>query len=118
MKSLESEGLKIEAAEDNGKVTLTWKGKSRNMTPELILDPYFAEIIPNLTGKVLTVDFSQLQTMNSSTVPPILSFIRNLEEKQIQTEVKYDCCLGWQCASFIPLSTIIRNYKYVKIEAI
>ena len=115
MNSLEMEGLKLELTEKSSKVILMWKGKSRHMNPAMILDPYFSEILDILANKEFTMDFSQLVTMNSSTVPPILSFIKELEEKRINTEIKYDSSLGWQSASFIPISTITRDYKYVKV---
>jgi len=115
MNSLEIEGLKLELIEKDNMVILKWKGKSRHMNPAMILDPYFSGILNNLINKEFIMDFSQLDTMNSSTVPPILSFIKELEEKQIKTEIKYDSSLGWQYASFVPISTITQDYKFIKV---
>jgi len=115
MHSLEVEGLKLELIEDNNKVILHWIGKSRHMNPSMLLDPYFESIIPDLVNKEFIMDFSKLETMNSSTVPPILSFIRNLEDNGIPTEVKYERSLSWQTASFVPLATITCNFRFVKV---
>jgi hypothetical protein len=115
MKSFEAEDLKIEIVESEGVKTLTWLGKSLISNTGAVLDPFFEEIVKECKGNKITMDFTKLLIMNSSTVPPILSFIKNMEESKNYLEVIYDDSKFWQHTSFRLLNVIILPYKYVKL---
>ena len=89
MKNLTEGLLTINIEEKENEVNLNWQGDSRDAEPAAFLDPYFREIIEAMksNGKKLIIDFKNLNSMNSSTVLPILTFIRNLEESSITTEI-------------------------------
>ncbi len=118
MKELLCGKLNIIVEEESNKVNMTWLGESREINPSSFLDPYLTDVvnqIENKGKKPLTVDFTKLHTMNSSTVKPILLFIKALEEKGVKAELFYNDKLSWQRASFLALAAITRNYKNVKI---
>lgn len=119
MKELLCGKLNIILEEENNIIKMTWLGESREINPSSFLDPYlkeFAEQIKNNPGKSMIVDYSKLHTMNSSTVKPILFFIRLLEQESIHSEILYDDKSSWQRASFLTLAAITKFYKFVKIK--
>ncbi len=118
MKALEYEDLKIDVTEVDNVVKVSWIGKCRTLNPEHILDTYLAQLTQFVKGKKLVVTFDKLDSMNSSTVPPLLTFIKTLEENCIESQFLYNDQEDWQRASFKPLSVIAGRYEHVKIKAI
>jgi hypothetical protein len=117
MKALEYEDLRIEVKEVDNIVSVSWIGKCRTLNPEHILDSYLAHLTQFVKGKKVIVSFEKLDSMNSSTVPPLLTFIKALEENSVESEFLYNDKEDWQRASFRPLSVIAGKYEYVKIKA-
>ena len=78
--NLKDSDLEIILTEGNPN-TITWIGKSEARDPSSIINPYFKNIFDKLKGKALEIKFEQLKYMNSSTVPPIIQLIKNLEER-------------------------------------
>jgi anti-anti-sigma regulatory factor len=114
MKNLKDESLSIEI-DDSDKITMSWLGRSENREPASFLNPYIAEIIDAISGKELIVDFSKLEYMNSSTVPPIIHMIKNLNTKGIATKIFYDKDSKWQAASFKALETISKAMNCIEV---
>lgn len=117
MKSLEYGDLKIEVNVLDSHIKVSWIGKCRTLNPEHILDTYLLKLSRFAAGKRLVVAFDNLESMNSSTVPPLLTFIKTLEDNSTESLFLYDDSEDWQRASFKPLSVIAGGYKYVKIKA-
>lgn len=118
MKSLIYEDLTIEVTEKDSHVNVSWIGKCRTLNPENILDTYLAQVSQFVKGKKVIVTFDRLDSMNSSTVPPLLTFIKTLEENSVESVFLYDDREDWQRASFKPLSVIAGRYKNIVIKAI
>lgn len=116
MKDFSSGELTIKIENANNEVIMNWIGKSRDRTPGQILMPYFEEIVKELEGKKIKMDFRNLDTMNSSTVPPIVRFVKNLEDNGIETEILYDKTIEWQKASFKALETVTGRFKNISIS--
>jgi hypothetical protein len=95
-------------------------GKSIDRNPSAVLDPYFSDVVEEMKKKKLqlSIDFTTLQYMNSSTVSPVINFIRKLEENAVKSVVLYDSKLKWQMASFKALETIIRNFQNVSLKGL
>ncbi len=94
---------------------ITWKGRSESREPSAVLNPYLKKEIEGLSCSELEVDFTKLNYMNSSTVPPIIQMVKNLNTKGISTKVYYDKSLRWQVASFKALETISRSLKNIDV---
>ena len=78
MRDLNSGDLHINVGLKSNKIVMKWLGKSRERDPGAMLYPYFNEIINEIKEGDLTIDFSELEYMNSSTVPPILKLFKLL----------------------------------------
>lgn len=115
MESLKTEGLHLDIEEMENTVFLRWKGISRHINPGSFLDPYLTKTLNNLKGKSLVMDFTQLETMNSSTMLPIIKFFKKLEDNKIESQIKYNNQLNWQKSSFLTLKIVTSQYTYVKI---
>lgn len=117
MENLIHEGLTIEPKMSDTNITLVWLGQSRSLFPGKVLDPYFEKVIEHLRNKELIIDFSQLVYMSSSTVLPIISFIKQLKQKQIPTLIKYDDSISWQNAAFPPLAEMLSFFENIPPQA-
>lgn len=117
MESLVTGELVIEIR-DNDPLEIIWKGRMRDLNPSALLDNYLDGLIPHLLDRTVIVDFSTMDSINSSTIPPILTFLSNLEKKRIRAQVRYDSKIYWQKASFKPLSVLTRDFRFVTITAL
>ncbi len=114
MENMKDGTLAIEI-NDGSTVTMSWLGRSENREPSVTLNPYLSGIIDDLSGKELAVDFTKLEYMNSSTVPPIIQLIKNLNSKGITTKIFYDKESKWQAASFKALETISKAMPGIEV---
>lgn len=112
------EDLTIEVSEQEDYVDVSWQGRCRTLNPENILDTYLAKLTQYVRGKKVYISFEKLKSMNSSTVPPLLTLIKTLEENKTETLLIYDDGEDWQRASFRPLSIIVGSYDFVKIKPV
>ena len=115
--NLKDENLEI-ILEEGKKNILTWVGKSESRDPSSLLNPYFKSIFGKFKGKDLELKFEQLKYMNSSTVPPIIQLIKDLEEHGIRSTITYDNNSKWQAASFKALETIVRTMKNITVKGV
>jgi hypothetical protein len=104
--------------EEGEKNIITWIGKSESRDPSAVINPYFTEIISALKGKELIVRFEQLKYMNSSSVPPIIKLIKNLEDAGIKATITYDKNSKWQAASFKALETIVLSMPHISVQGV
>ncbi len=118
MDNLNFGDLVINIEEVNERVVMKWLGKSRDREPSLMLNQYFNDIINDIIDKELTIDFSELEYMNSSTIPSIIKLFKLLDLRNINTKILYDDQSIWQNASFKALSTISKSMDNVNVEGI
>lgn len=116
MKNLSSDKLSININADGGKVLMTWLGQSDSRNPSTALNPYFESLINDLKACELTIRFDDLEYMNSSTVPPIIKFLKTLNNNEITTIITYDTEKKWQAASFKALETFSGMLNYITVK--
>lgn len=119
MKNFSSGDLRISVNGMNGmggRVRMMWNGRSTDREPGRQLTPYFNGLLDELEGRGLLISFQGLEYMNSSTVTPIIQFLKNLNERNIETRVAYDGRSKWQRASFRALSGLAMMMKHVTVE--
>ncbi len=98
--------MKINIRQTASGVIMSWVGQSKERNPAQILTPYLDSLIDDLKGRHLTIEYSKLEYMNSSTVPPIILFLKKLNANGIKTAVTYNTLSKWQRASFKALETL------------
>lgn len=107
--------ITLQSGEKN---TITWIGKSESRDPSAVINPFFSNMLAGLKGKELVIRFEDLKYMNSSTVPPIIGFIKSLEEAGIKSKITYDKNSKWQAASFKALETIVRTMNNITVHGV
>jgi hypothetical protein len=115
--NLKDNNLEITLQEGNTNI-ITWIGKSESRDPSSVINPYMKGILDKLKGKKLEIRFEQLKYMNSSTVPPIIQLIKDLEENGIKSMITYDNNSKWQLASFKALETIVRTMEHITVKGV
>ena len=118
MPNYKEDELDITNTIKDSEFVMIWVGSSHEQEPSENLRPYLVEFLEKFDGNKLKVDFCTLDLMNSSTVIIIIEFVKNLEKKQIQTEINYDENNAWQRTSFLALNKVVINYKHVSIIGI
>ena len=106
MKNFKGGSLEINLSKEGNKNLMQWHGQSVDRSPSALLNPYLDGLINDLKGTELIVDFIKLEYMNSSTVPPIIQFLKNIDASGITTTITYDANSKWQAASFKALETL------------
>ncbi len=116
MNNLKSGSLEIEVKESNGKVSVLWKGVSDERDPSSFLNPFLDRVTRVAKGAECDVAFEKLEYMNSSTVQPIVQFIKKLNENEIKTLITYDAGSDWQPASFKALVSLSKMMPYISVK--
>jgi hypothetical protein len=96
---IQIKSLYLSVGKEDGKTVMVWKGESDEKNPSESLIPFFDSVIDKIEGKFEIV-FNELDYMNSSTIHPLIMFIKNLNDKEINTTIFYDKQSKWQEASF------------------
>ncbi len=104
--------------QEGSKNVITWTGMSESRDPSSVINPYFKEIFEKFKGKELEIKFEKLLFMNSSTVPPIIQLIKDLERNSIKSKITYSKNSKWQAASFRALEMIVRTMQNITVEGV
>ncbi len=117
VKNFNKASLKIVISNQGGnKYNMTWIGQSDDRNPSASLNPYLDSLIPALKGSQLVIEYTRLEYMNSSTVPPIIQFIKKLNLNKIKTLIHYDASSKWQSASFKALETLSLMMPHITVK--
>ncbi|MCP4347744.1 MAG: hypothetical protein GY795_19755 [Desulfobacterales bacterium] len=109
--------LEIVLEQKENETEMSWRGQSIQSNPGVTLRPYLFSLIDDLIGNNLTIEFSTLEYMNSSTVPPIVHFMKELNSNGIRTTITYDEEIKWQKASFKALEVLSEALDNVTVKA-
>ena len=101
----------------DGSARVNWSGESDALDPGAALTPYLADLVRTLRGKSVQVHFGNLRYMNSSTVTPLMQFIRDLSAAAMRVTVLYRADLQWQVTSFRAMRVVARKWSNVDVSA-
>lgn len=118
MKDLTSDSLTITTRKKADGTIMQWFGQSDSKNPSAVLGPYLEGCIAQLRNTRLTIDFSNLRYMNSSTVSPIIQFVKKLDAANIPTVVRYDKDSRWQATSFKALDAFSRMLSNLTVKGV
>lgn len=116
MKNLKHKSLEIKIEKDENLVTMSWIGQSDEKNPSSILTPYLESCVDFLQGKELTIEFDGLDYINSSTVSPIIEFLKKLNAAGIPTCVTYNKNATWQNTSFRALKSFTKMLPLLTVK--
>lgn len=110
--------LRFDFSEANGVQVMRWLGESVLQNPQKVLNPYFDEVVSQLTAsKSIIVDFKDLDYMNSGTVQPIIYLLKGLNTLNVPVKVMYSPVKKWQNLSFQALKAVTTILKNIVLEA-
>ncbi len=116
MKDFEDDSLRIEIRDKPAAVAIHWCGESEARDPASTLGPFLDGLVPSLRKREVTLYFDALRYMNSSTVTPIMEFLRKLSEVASAVTVLYDGRLQWQATSFRAMRVVARKWENVEVR--
>jgi hypothetical protein len=110
MKNLEAGALRIVVDEAPNSLRLSFKGRSVERQPGLVLNPYFQELLAhaNQTGAGIELHFEELEHFNSSTVTALIELIQAARRQNLSLVVVYDGTQKSQQTSFNALRVLER----------
>lgn len=120
IKSLKVEDLEIIVQRDSTTLRLEWTGSIHSSDPGDYLDPYFDLLIDTAAQDRLAIvcDFSRLEYMNSSSIPPLIHLLRECGDREIKAEFRYDAARKVQTASFRALDVIARKSRFTTVKGV
>ncbi len=98
-----------------GQATIRWKGVSDARYPGQFLSPIIRELGQNLRSSQVTVDLSEMEFMNSSTVMQVVSLIRLLDANGPPVRVVFSS-VAWQRTHYNCTSVLARTLKHTRVE--
>lgn len=110
--------LTLELAEGDGKVRLSWRGKSNDREPGRFLVPILTEALTR-AGKdaALVLDFTDVDYMNSSTFAPIVKALEQAKREGIAVSLEFSRARKWQVISFNALKAFETQDGRIKLLA-
>jgi len=91
--------------EKAGSLDIRFEGKSVDREPGTFIVPILDYILKYCKEKKLrlVLDFRKLTSMNSSSIAPIVKFLRSASQDSILTTLRYDKTQDWQRLMFSAL---------------
>jgi hypothetical protein len=111
-----AEGMQVQVTYAGPDVTMSWVGRGNLANPGELLNPYLEGVINSLRGRVLTCDFSTLETMNAAMMQSIIRFAEILDENRIQATFMYNKSLDWQDAAFEALGAVVQYMTTISLD--
>jgi hypothetical protein len=112
MESFRAGNLEIlaNAIESPPGLGFTWRGRSSDRTPGVLLRPYFAAALDEAVARGLQIElrFHELEHFNSATVSAVIDLIQDAAARQVRLILGYDGRVKWQRLSFDALRVFCR----------
>ncbi len=96
--------------------TLFWRGECDFRDPTEALGPTLRGVLPELRDRRLVLDFRGLNFMNSSSVSPILMFIKAACSRGIPVHLIYNVNLSWQRTTASSMRALSRSLRNLSVE--
>jgi hypothetical protein len=99
--------LVIDVQDAQGELRLVWSGRSTDRDPGKFLMPIFQDLLERVRGdpKRITMDFTKVEYMNSSTFAPIVKLLDMARRSVASITLEYTQSRKWQTLSFSALRT-------------
>ncbi len=107
--------LKLHESCDGETLTLAWEGKSVDKNPGEFLNPLLLKITEEPGLARVIVDLTELAQMNSSSMPSLIIFMKNLERKGIAAEFYYSADSEWQRIAFQMLANLAKTIPSIRV---
>lgn len=103
---------------ENPDPLIEWSGVSLTPNPNPEISAFFSTLVDDLRGKKVTIDFIQLEYLNSIVVIAIIKLLQLLNSEFIETEVLYDKNSHWQVSAFKALESLASMMKNISVYGV
>lgn len=112
--------LRIDVAEESGRLVLRWRGACRERNPGVTLTPFFEGALARAIERALPVElhFEALSYFNSSTVGMLLRFIEAAVHRKVKVRLLYDATQRWQGHNFEAIALLNRTGSTVEVHRV
>ncbi|HVZ35890.1 MAG TPA: hypothetical protein VG963_25860 [Polyangiaceae bacterium] len=100
-----------------GTLTMRFRGESDSSDVAEQLRTLFEDYFEPACERGLTLDFTELEYMNSSTFPPIVELVRHLHDRSVPMTILYSKYKAWQRTPFKALSSMAAVYANLTVRA-
>jgi anti-anti-sigma regulatory factor len=111
-----SDRLTIHSVSTDKRYTLNWSGECDFRNPSEALGPTLRGVLPELRERRLVLDFRGLTFMNSSSVSPILMFIKAACSRGIWVHLVYNVNLSWQRTTASSMRALGHSLRQLTVE--
>ena len=112
--------LTIEVEESDGAINIRWVGKSADRTPGVFINPILNDaLVKSSAGnKEITMNFQDLEFMNSSSIAPIVKILDRAKRGNNRVSILYRKSLSWQELSFSALVVFQTKDDRIQIKGL
>lgn len=109
--------LTIVIEENQSEIIIKFKGKSTERDPSVFISPILLESLNNSKkfGKIIIMDFQELEYMNSSTITPIIKVLEIAGSQNSSVSLKYKKSKKWQDLCFSALKIFETKDRRIEI---
>lgn len=111
----EQDGLTIVVTMTGSTARVAWKGVSDARNPGAFLNPLLQDWTEKLKHAAVTVDLTGLDYMNSATVMPLISFIKQLDANGKPISLVFGE-VDWQRTHRNCMAALARTLSNVQVE--
>jgi hypothetical protein len=115
MRTLQHEDLTVRVVEGSTTV-VAFSGTSDMRDPMPVLSPYLSQVKGLLDGRNCQIDLTALAYMNSSSVSPLMQFVRELDSAGVPTVMIFCSDFSWQRTSYRAFKIIALRLHHLKVE--
>ena len=115
--TFEKDGLVGHVKQQNGHVEVAYEGTSDARDPQQFLGPIMKKVLESSKDKSVKVDLSTLKYMNSASVGPLITLMKELAQNGVAAVFVWDTKVNWQRANFLCMKTLAKTMTNIAIEA-
>lgn len=117
MRRFDDGALRIQANLTRSGVELVWRGRSDAREPERSFGSYLKSLAEELgPGRLVELDFRQLDYLNAASVKPILVFLQTIAPAAERVRVRFSAQKSWQRLSFKAMQAVLATRGNVEFE--
>lgn len=115
--TFERDGLVVRVKHQDGHVEVAYEGTSDARDPQQFLGPIMKKVIESSKDKSsVKIDLSTLKYMNSASVGPLITLMKELAQSGIAAVFLWDTKVNWQRANFLCMKTLSKTMTNIAIE--
>ena len=107
---------RLETRPEGARLRLMWRGEMALRDPSVPIAPYLEKCLTSTAANVCVIlDFTQVAFMNSSSLLPVIAFVKRVDALHRSCELCYSNAVGWQRVSYNSMKVLCQRLAGVKV---